>query len=286
MNHNIRIGAHVSIENGYEKAVIKLNLMGGNCMQMFSTSPRGWNNAHPTQKIVRDFKQTIKNVHVSPVYFHASYLINLADEERVGNLSVTSLVSEMTLASRMEVRGSIVHLGSYRGNLPSSYDVSRDKRYSILIDNILKVLTQTPKDVLFIIENAGNKKIGNTLEEIAAIVKDVNDERVKICLDTCHLFAAGYDLRTQKGLDIFLETFDRNIGLDKIEVWHINDSRDPFGSFRDRHENLGKGTIGLSSFKLIVHHALLQKLPFILETPGFDGNGPDKQNIDILKSLQ
>ena len=138
---------------------------------------------------------------------------------------------------------------------------------------------------MFIIENAGNKKIGQTLEEIAQIIKDVNNLRVRICLDTCHLFSSGYSFKTKNELDIFFDKLAKLEIINRIELYHVNDSRDTFASGRDRHENIGQGLISIDTFKLFINHPKTKNLPFIIETPGFDGNGPDKKNLDILKSL-
>jgi deoxyribonuclease-4 len=146
-------------------------------------------------------------------------------------------------------------------------------------------LEKTPAETFFIIENAGNRKIGKTVEEIGYLLKLVKSDRVRVCLDTCHLYSAGYDLSGPDKLDAFLRKFDREVGMNRVELFHLNDSKDPFGSFRDRHENIGQGTLGLAAFRSIVNHPELRNLPFIIETPGFDNQGPDKKNLDILESL-
>lgn len=273
-----KIGAHVSISGGYLKALERIIKIGGNCLQIFSTSPRGWNTPKIDLPGGRAFKQEAGKLKIDPIYFHASYLVNLADEGKGGHLSKQVLIAELKAASLMGVKGSIVHLGSFKNDRSES-------KYKTLIRHIKEVLKDTPDDTLFMMENAGNNKIGQTLDEIAQIIKDVNNGRMRICLDTCHLFSAGYDLRTKELLEKFIAEFDTKIGLDKIEVWHFNDNRDPFSSFRDRHENIGMGSIGLDEFKLIMNHPKFKTLPFIIETPGFDSNGPDKKNIDILKGL-
>ncbi len=157
--------------------------------------------------------------------------------------------------------------------------------YITLIKNIREIIQATPNNSFFIIENAGNKKIGQALEEISQIVKEINNPRLRLCLDTCHLFSAGYQFNNNKELDIFLEKLKQLDLLDKLELWHLNDSRDPFNSSRDRHENIGQGTIGLKEFKTLLNHKKTKNYPFIIETPGFDKQGPDKKNLDILKSL-
>ncbi|PJA55662.1 hypothetical protein CO165_02385 [Candidatus Roizmanbacteria bacterium CG_4_9_14_3_um_filter_33_18] len=193
-------------------------------------------------------------------------------------MSKLSLISELNLASKLKIKGSIVHLGSFK-------DQKSNIKYQKLISNIKEILKKTPQDTFFIIENSGNRKIGQTLEEIAQIVKDVNNPRVRLCFDTCHLFSNGYKFDTAKELDVFLDKLDKLDLLDKLEVWHLNDSRDEFNSGHDRHDNIGEGKMNIDEFKILLNHKKMKNYPFIIETPGFDGNGPDQKNLDILKSL-
>lgn len=268
-----KLGAHVSISGGYHKALERVAKMGGNCLQIFSSSPRSWNLLKPPPKCNK-----LSGDAVDPIYFHATYLINLADDSRIGHLSKQSLINELNLASQLGVKGSIIHLGSYK-------NFKSNPKYQILLKNIKEILNKTPKNVLFIIENSGNRKIGQSLEEISQIIKDVDNNRVRLCLDTCHLFSNGYKFTNIKELDLFLDKLSQLKLLDRLEVWHINDSRDEFNSGHDRHENIGEGTIGLEKFKFLLNHPKTKNYPFIIETPGFDDNGPDKKNLDILKNL-
>lgn len=276
-----KLGAHLSISGGYDKALAGILKIGGNCLQIFSASPRSWSKLSTSVEQVDNFLKLKNKLGIHPVVFHASYLINLADTDRIGNLSVQTLTGELRLASKMKIMGSIVHLGSYKGE-------KTDQKESFLIKNISEVLTQTPEDTHFIIENAGTRKIGRKIEEIAEIIKSIGKEfrpRMKVCLDTCHLFAAGYDFATSGALDKFLGKFDKLIGLDCLAVIHLNDSKDDFEALRDRHDNIGEGKIGLDAFRLLLNHPDLKHLPFIIETPGFEGHGPDRKNLEILKSL-
>lgn len=285
---NTKIGAHLSISGGYHNPLHKIKEIGGNCLQIFSASPRGWNNAQVDDETCKAFLEHKERLEIDRIYFHASYLVNLADGSSTGHLSKTNLINELNIAPRMNVKGSIIHVGSFKEKKDESplFNVSNNsEKYQILLSNIRKVLEKIPENVFFIIENAGNRKIGQTLEEIGHIIQDINDPRLKVCLDTCHLHAAGYDLSTKEKFEDFLETFDSLIGLDRLEVIHLNDSRDPFGSLRDRHENLGEGHVGVEVFKNLLNHPKTRDLTFIIETPGFDDKGPDKQNVDILKSL-
>ena len=283
---NLKLGAHMSISGGLHQSLDRIKAIGGNCLQIFSSSPRGWAQTKVTDADKKLFINKKKQLQIDPVYFHASYLVNLADDERIGQASKNSLITEMNLASQLGIQGSIIHLGSYKNHDLNMFDdVSTNKKFGIFINNILEILTKTPKDRYFIIESAGNRKIGQNIDEIATIIKVLNDERVKVCLDTCHLFSAGYSLQSEKELDSFLSDFDKKIGLNKLDLWHLNDSRDAFNAMRDRHENIGAGTIGLNTFKLLLNYPKTKDMPFIIETPGFDKKGPDKKNLDILKSL-
>lgn len=270
-----KIGAHVSIVGGHCAALQKAADMGCRAIQFFSASPKGWNFCRLSDKEIEQITDTKKQLGIDPAYFHASYLVNFADTNRIGPLSVQLITHELRLASKLKVRGSIIHLGSYKTNGNTQVH---------LCENVKKVLDKIPEDVAFIIENAGNQKIGLKIEEIGEIVKTINDPRLRVCLDTCHLHAAGYNLQTEEAANAFLEQFDQMVGIDRIELWHVNDSKDQFASLRDRHENLGYGYVGTSVFKNLLNHPKTKNHPFILEVPGFDEQGPDKQNVDILKS--
>ncbi len=282
------VGAHVTIAGGYTQALQKISAMDGNCMQIFSASPRGWNFAKPTEEEISEFKTLKAKLAIDPIYFHASYLINLANPERGGQLSKQLLVNELKVAFSLGVRGSIVHLGSFKNGSSKSADGLFDETisidYSHLVTQIKEIIDKTPTDTLFIIENAGNRKIGLKFEEIGKIISEVGSDRLKVCLDTCHANDAGYDFSTSEKLDEFLQEFDQFIGFDRLEVIHTNDSRNPRGSLRDQHANIGEGTIGTDVFSLLLHHPKLKDLPFILEVPG-EGNGPTKESIVSLKKL-
>lgn len=274
----IRLGAHQSIAGGYSQALKRINDIGGNCLQIFSSSPRGWNFAKENKKETKKFINLKDKLSINPIYFHASYLVNLANNSKIGHLSKISLISEMKIAPLLEIKGSIVHLGSYK-------EEKSKEKYDLLIKNIKEILSKTPKESLFIIENAGNKKIGQSLEEISQIVKDINSPRIKICLDTCHLFSNGYKFENESKLTEFINKLDKLKLIDRLECWHLNDSRDPFNSGKDRHANIGEGKININEFKILLNHRKTKNYPFIIETPGFDDKGPDKKNLDILKSL-
>lgn len=276
------LGGHVSIAGGYTEALQRAAAIGGNALQMFSGNPRSF--AGPPvlgSAAVEEFKKRATALRIGTVYFHSPYLVNLASEEPTGELSVKLLVAELSTAARLGVRGSIVHLGSFK----KAEGDERARQYKLLLKRMKTILASATEGSVFIIENAGTRKIGRTLEELSDILSAVNSQRLKVCLDTCHLHAAGYDLNGKEKLDAFLKEFDRLIGLERLECFHVNDSRDAFGSLRDRHDNIGEGAVGKEVFRLLLHHPKTKHLPFIIETPGFDDQGPDKKNIDILKAM-
>lgn len=281
----LTIGAHVSITGGYEKALERASSIGATCAQMFSASPRIWSTAGPKQSTPSRFLEAAAKLSISPLYFHATYLINLASDGKIAELSKQTLIRELQLASDMNVAGSVIHLGSYKDTNGDMLFDQKDALYKKMIENIQHILTETPSNTLFIIENAGNRKIGRTIEELGSIVKDVQSHRIKICLDTCHLHAAGYSLETETEYESFLETFDQTVGLHNLALIHLNDSKDKRGSYRDRHENIGRGQIPQEVFIHLLTDKRLNHIPFILEVPGYDKKGPDKQNVDYVKQL-
>lgn len=278
----IKIGGHLSAAGGYHNALIKTKEIGGNSLQLFSSSPRNWAVLPPTQGKIDEFLKIKKELEIDPIYFHASYLVNLADPSYVGERSVETLIQELILSKKMDVKGTIVHLGSFKIKEPSEVT---PEQFAILIKNIQTVLDNTPEDTLFIAENAGNKKIGWSLEELGKIIKEVHNPRLKICLDTCHFHAAGYDISTQEKFDVFFSLFDKEVGLSNLEVFQVNDSKDPLGSFRDRHENIGEGTIPQESFRLLLTDERTKDKPFLLEVPGENKEGPNKKNVTKLLDL-
>jgi deoxyribonuclease-4 len=276
-----KIGGHLSVAGGYTKALEKTIEIGGNSLQIFASSPRQWLELSVPDSVTSEFVTLKKRLDVDPVYFHASYLINMADSGFIGNRSKKRILEELELAERMDIKGTIIHLGSYKEE-DKTLPVSEEK-YRVLLQNISWVLEHSKATSYFIIEDAGNRKIGWSFDEIAQIISDIKDDRVRVCVDTCHMFAAGYDISTKEKFDSFFLDFEKKIGLDKLEVFQVNDSKDALGSFRDRHENIGEGTIPESVFELLLTESVTKDKPFILEVPGIDKKGPNKEQVAVLK---
>lgn len=271
-----RIGAHLSIAGGLDKAVANIIKMGGNCLQIFSASPKSWAMPPFTGK---------KVTAVEPVFIHAKYLINLAsDKKELLEKSIASLKYDLQVANLIGAVGVIVHLGSHQGR---GFEAVKTE----LISSINDILQASQGKAQLIIENsAGQKgKLCSQLLEIKLILESVNSPKLTWCLDTCHAFNAGYSLgkaseNTLIRNDIVIEAKKLGI-LNRLVCLHVNDSRDDFASGHDRHANLGEGKMGLKLLSQYVNHPKLKFLPLIIETPGFDRSGPDKKNLDILKSL-
>lgn len=275
-----KVGAHISAAGSLDLAFDRAQELGAACTQIFITPPQQWVQAHPSEKIIRDYRQKAQEMGIIPNFIHAVYLVSLATPE-VAHLekSIKWLISAQQIAEKLGMEGTILHIGSYKNQ-------SREEAIVQVAKAVQTILDQTGP-VKLILENsagAGNL-IGDQLGEMGDIVRRIQDQRLKVCLDTQHAFASGYDLRTQEGVGNWVKELETEIGLDRLIAIHANDSKVEFNSRRDRHENIGKGFIGLEGFKILINHPDLQNVPFILEVPGQAGSGPDKNNIELLKHL-
>lgn len=273
-----RLGGHVG--GGLTSAIINTRAIGGNCLQIFAGSPRMWARSPFAPALVDKFKEEALRYDLSPIYIHALYLTNLAsDNPELIEKSIAALTMDMQNSAAINGAGVVLHIGSHQGR---GWEAVR----ALVIDNIKNVLSRTPDHATLLLENsAGQKgKIGSLLE-LSDLIREINSPRLKVCLDTAHAYEAGYNFTTPNGLEIWLNEIEKTIGFDKIELLHLNDSKTPLGSGRDNHQNIGDGYIGNSGLSRLINHPKLSALPLILEVPGLDGNGPDKANIDRVKSL-
>jgi deoxyribonuclease-4 len=277
-----KIGAHVSAAGGLHNCFTHAKKIGAECIQIFGVSPRQWQVVMPTDEIVKKFKQEQKKSGVKPVFLHASYLVNLASpENRLHYGSISHLAQELKIAKLLGAQGLIFHLGSAKEG-PKEDGIER------LISGMKEVLKKVPGKAQLIMENTagGGNKIGSALEEIGKVFRGVKSSRVKICIDTAHGFEAGvFKDFSKNDLDSFAKKADKEFGVKNIVALHVNDSWSKHDSHHDRHENIGAGEIGLKGFQNLAKHSQFNKLPWILEVPGFGGEGPDKKNIEILKGL-
>lgn len=274
-------GAHVSAAGGISLAVDRAFDMGAGCIQIFGSPPQSFNPPKHTPEQIQVFRDKLNLSGIGQVFLHAPYLINLAtSKEENLKISVQTLVLAMNLAGELGAEGVIFHTGSSLGAAFTSVK-------SQVTSSLKEILSETPSQTKLIIENSAGSggTVGHTPLEIGELINGVNSTRLYTCLDTQHAFAAGYDLANNSGISKMLSDWEKYIGLEKLVVIHANDSKVPLGSRRDRHANIGEGMIGKSGFKLMKENNILNKLPWIIEVPGLDGKGPDKANLDILKSL-
>jgi len=277
-----KVGAHVSTSGGILKALKRAQDMGAECMQIFAGTPRRYDVSFPGKEEREIYKKEVKKMGAFPVYVHANYLINLASQEkRIQKISEKSLKETLLFSSLIEAQGVVYHPGSAKGG---------DKKEAMEreIKSILGVLKDTPEKSFLLIENtAGSKKIGDSPQEIGYIFKKIKSARVKVCVDLAHSLEAGNIKEySKKEVKAWISQWEKEVGLENIFLLHANDSLTTYNSQHDRHANIGKGEIGEKGFKELMSFSELENIPWILEVPGFEGKGPDKENIDILKRIR
>lgn len=280
----MRIGAHVSAAGGIDKAIDRAQAIGAEAIQIFPSPPQGWRITNHKQEAVDAFVRKADATGIFPVFFHGVYLINLATESEENRAKgIQSLTHYMNFAPQVGAKGVIFHIGSHKG---PGLDAVMDR----VVGSIEAVLQASPPEGVWLCleNNAGQgQQIGASFEELGRIVAAVGDDRLRICLDTCHTLASGYDITKSDTLSSVIDEFDASIGLERLVAVHANDSKSVLGGNLDRHENIGEGHIGLDGWKAILAHPAFQDIPFFLEVPGMDGKGgPDKENVDRLKAIR
>lgn len=276
-------GYHVSIAGGLHKAFEHAKDLECDVIQIFAGSPQIWQTPTVSDNEARKFKLAWKKSKVKQVLVHAAYLPNLAsDRASLRNLSLHKLKEEAKIAYLIGADGYNFHCGSNKNSNAEGI------KLAIQTLNRLAELTNEKWPVRLIIESdagAGNR-IGDTIEELAQIWKGIkNKPRFGFCLDTCHLFVSGTDLRTSKDISALLAKFGKLIGLRELRFIHINDAKFPLGSKKDRHANIGQGEIGEKGIKALLHQTKLRKVPFILETPQTGNTKIDIGDIKLLRKL-
>ena len=278
----MRIGAHVSTSGGVDKAIDRAIEIGAECIQIFPSAPQGWGFKSPDELAIAEFKRKAFENDVGPNVFHGIYLVSLgSDDLALVERGKASLIKYLNTADDLGVDGVIFHLNSHKGR-------GFDGVFDQVLGSIQEVLADTPDNTKLIIENSAGmgNHIGSKFSEIGMFIRELNNPRVKVCLDTQHSFAAGYDLRTKDSVEAVMDEFDRDIGLDHLMAVHCNDSKPDLGGALDRHENIGEGFLGTTAFESILAHPAFMDIPFYLEVPGFEGKGPDAENVQILKELR
>jgi len=279
----ILLGAHMSISGGVHIAIERARSIDCTAMQMFVKNNMQWFARPLTRDEVRAFVEHRQRAELLSIFAHANYLINLAATNPLFHAnSIRALSKELASANQLELPFLVLHPGAHRG-------AGEEAALAKIIASINKVFRKIPKvkTKIALETTAGQGScVGHRFEHLAHIIDNVREpERLCICLDTAHLFAAGYDIGTESGIRKTFRGFDRKIGLDRLVAIHLNDSKTGRGSRVDRHEHIGKGKIGLDAFRFIMRDQRLNKIPKVLETPKGKDLREDVMNLQTLRAL-
>ncbi len=273
----MRCGCQIS--GGLAKAVSRAVERGCETMQVFVSNPRSWRQSTVLPRDIEEFREGCRQAGIEPVFVHTIYLINLASSvEETWNRSLDALVMNMEAAGRLASAAVVTHLGSHGGEGEKA-GIAR------VIGALEEAFRRCRERVAVLLETtagSGNS-VGHDFAQLGAITRAFpGEERLGICLDTCHAFAAGYELRTRRGLAKTLAELDREVGLERLRLVHANDSKGGLGSRLDRHEHIGEGRIGMEGFSLLAREPSLRRLPWILETPEMTVER-DRENLGRLR---
>jgi deoxyribonuclease-4 len=276
----VYFGAHVSAAGGISKAIDRVEVIGGNAVQVFTQSPRMWRPTSHTEEEVERFRNRRRQARVKAVSCHALYLVNLASRDpKVRENSLTALRATMETADAIGSEAVVFHVGSHLG-------FGFDEAVELVVPALLDLLELTTDDLWLCMENAAGAggTIGRSIAELAAIA-DAADRhpRLGLCLDSCHWWASGVDVSDPTALAEALEDLDRRFGIDRVRVLHVNDSQTPLGSNRDRHELVGMGLIG-AGLATFLGHSAFTGLPAITET--WKDEGEATRDLDRMRSLR
>ncbi len=279
----LELGSHLSVAGGVDKAVDRAEPLDMTSLQIFTKNANQWAAKPLDPDVVERFREKLSGSEIKKVVSHDSYLINIASpDDAMWEKSIAALKVELDRCDILGIPWLVSHPGAH---MESGVEAGIDR----VAAAVNRIHAEMPggKASLALETTAGQgTTLGRTFEEIGAMIDKIDDKsRVSVCLDTCHVFAAGYDLRTPETYAETIQQFDRAIGLDYLKVIHLNDSQKPFGSHRDRHAHIGEGEIGLEAFRHVMNDPLLDGRPGILETPKGDDNTLDEMNLTTLRSL-
>jgi deoxyribonuclease IV len=277
----MRLGFHVSISGGFALAVQRAYELGCTCMQIFSRNPRGWTIKPLDKNDIAEFKKLREQWDISPVFVHTNYLINLASSKPdLYEKSIEHFVIDLERTEHLGAEYLVTHLGSASGKDPDWMI----ERVSNALNMAMKL--HPPKATILLENTAGEAgDVGYTLAQVQEVIAQLDDTaHVGICYDTCHGFAAGYDIRTKNGVDALAKEIDSTVGLARLKGMHLNDCLRDFNSRVDRHWHIGEGKIGLDGFKALLNHPKFKDVPMIMETPK-ETEEDDPRNMKVVKSL-
>jgi deoxyribonuclease-4 len=277
----MRFGFHISIAGGFSKVAESARVRGCETIQFFSRNPRGWKYNPFDEKEVEEFRSSIQASDLFPLFLHLPYLPNLASEKsKFYGRSINAVAIDLERAEQLSVPYLIIHIGH-------RLESSEDEAIEAVSQAINQAFEEVRNSVILLMENTAGQgtEIGYNFDQIKKIIERVHDhQRMGICLDTAHSFEAGYDLSQKEGIERTFESFDQTIGLKRLHLLHLNDSKTPLGSRKDRHWHIGEGYIGLEGFRYLINHPSLKHLPGIMETPRKD-TVEDLKNMKVIRSL-
>lgn len=272
-----RLGFHISIAGGLHLSLKRAQELGCSTMQIFTHNPRAW-TTRPITILERDtFKKLRKNLGIDPIYAHASYLINIASYDNIlRKKSILLLKEEMERADYLGLDYVVLHTGV-------AYDPKGKHR---AVQSIKQALGNSKSGTRLLIENTVGKRgdIGSGIKDMAWLVEHSDGRIAGICMDSCHVFAAGYDIRDTAGIKRLSREIGKHIGFESVRLIHLNDSKGETGSLIDRHEHIGKGRIGRRALSLLINHKPFRNIPIILETPKRNDED-DIKNISTVKAM-
>jgi deoxyribonuclease-4 len=281
-----RFGAHMSIAGGLHNAFAEAQRVGGDCMQVFVKNQRQWRGTRLTEEDVRLWNEAARRTGVAPVVAHDTYLINLASpDDALWSRSIEAFVDELTRCERLGIAHLVTHPGSHVG-AGESYGLRRIAR---ALNEIHRRARGLRVQTLLETTAGQGTSLGHRFEHLAAIIARIREgERLGVCVDTCHVFAAGYDLVTTEGYEATMAELDRAVGLSLVRCFHVNDSQRERGSRVDRHAHVGRGKLGRAAFRHLVNDGRFVGVPMIIETPkGKDARGRDwdRVTLNLLRRL-
>jgi len=272
---------HVSIAGTIDQAVDRAVESHCDTFQIFTRNPRGWRVSNLEPEEIESFKSKLRQHKIGPVVSHMPYLPNLSSpKDDFYEKSVEALVGEVERCTLLNIEYIVVHLGSHLG-------LGREAGLKRLVGALNSATVKIKGDLKILLENTAGQanSMGSKFEELREIIdRSRHPKRLGVCLDSCHLYAAGYDLHTSKSVKATLERFQEIVGNEELKVVHLNDSKNGLGSGLDRHEHIGMGYIGQEGFRALLHHPSIRELPLILETP-IDERRDDQENLQMVREL-
>jgi deoxyribonuclease-4 len=279
---NLRLGVQISIAGHIYEAVDRVDALGCNTMQIFSRDPRQWRKKRLAAKEIEEFKKRRRESNISPLFVHIPYLANLASPYSVlYKDSIKAYIEDIKETETLGAEYLVTHMGSHK----KSGEERGLRRVTSALNTILERTKKSPVKILLENTSGSGSWLGYKFEHSRRIIDGIEQKnRIDVCFDTCHGYSAGYDLATQEGYRETIRQLDKIVGLSRLKLIHLNDTKDKLLSHRDRHEHIGKGKIGLEGFRCILNDRRFKDVAFILETPK-DSDDADRINLSVVRKL-